>query len=67
MHTMNHINKDFQKRIFPITYFQDNIDNNNKIKDIIVPKIKEDYNKLSIPEGWITNKVNTSFSSKKSK
>jgi predicted 2-oxoglutarate/Fe(II)-dependent dioxygenase YbiX len=65
---MNQINnKIYQKEIFPITYFQDHIENNNEIKKILIKKIQEDCNNLQIPEGWITNKIHTSFSSKDSK
>ena len=60
------INKNYQKQIFPIIYYQDHIKNNNELKKILLPKIEKDFNNLPIPEGWMTNRVHTSFSSKKS-
>lgn len=65
MNQNNHQN--YQRQIFPITYFQDNIENNDEIKKNLISKIEKEYNDLPMPEGWITNKVHTSFSSKKSK
>jgi predicted 2-oxoglutarate/Fe(II)-dependent dioxygenase YbiX len=60
-------NNKYEKKIFPITYFKDKIENNTEIKNIIFPKIKKDYSDLPIPDGWITNKLRTSFLSKESK
>jgi len=59
--------KKYQRQIFPITYYQDHIENNDDIKKVLFSKIEKDYNDLVIPEGWITNKLHTSFSSKNSK
>jgi hypothetical protein len=63
------INKDnqYQNQIFPITYFQDNISNNDELKGILLSKIKKEYEQLEPPKEWLTNKVHTSFSSVESK
>jgi predicted 2-oxoglutarate/Fe(II)-dependent dioxygenase YbiX len=65
---MNQINvNQHQRNIFPITYFQDHIQDHDEIKKILISKIENDHNNLSIPKGWITNKLHTSFLSKNSK
>jgi hypothetical protein len=47
--------------IFPISYFKDNIEDNQYLKDLLVDKILKDSEKLPIPEKWFTNKLRTSF------
>lgn len=51
--------------IFPISFFHSKVDNNKEIKDILISKIVNDSKELLIPEGWITNKLKTSFSGEK--
>jgi hypothetical protein len=48
-------------QIFPITFFKEPVQDNEIIKKILVPKIMEVAPSLPIPEGWLTNKVMTSF------
>lgn len=51
--------------IFPISFFHSKVENNDEIKNLLVSKIEEDSKELSIPEGWITNKIKTSFCGEK--
>ena len=51
--------------IFPISYFHSKLENNDEIKDSLVPKILKDSQELPIPEGWFTHKLKTSFSGEK--
>ena len=50
-------------QLFPISYYKCNIDYNDEIKSIVVPKIVQDSQKIKdiIPGGWSTNKIITSF------
>ena len=50
-----------QVQIFPVTYFKELIEDNETVKNILVPKIMEDVKELTIPSGWFTNKLMTSF------
>jgi len=52
-------------QIFPITYFKSSIDDNELVKKMLVPKIMNDAKDLPIPEGWLTNKLMTSFMGEK--
>jgi hypothetical protein len=52
-------------QIFPITYFKAPVEDNDTAKKLLVPKIMEDVKDLSIPEGWFTNKLMTSFMGEK--
>lgn len=51
----------YQNKIFPISYYQDKVENNNEIKKIILPLIEEERKSLKPPSRWVTNKVSTSF------
>lgn len=52
-------------QIFPVTYFKAPIEDNESIKEVLVPKIMKDVVELPIPEGWFTNKLMTSFMGEK--
>lgn len=52
-------------QVFPITYFKSPVEDNETVKQLLVPKIMEDVKDLPIPEGWFTNKLMTSFSGEK--
>ena len=47
--------------LFPVTIFKIRIENNDRLKEILIPDILETSNNLSIPKDWTTNKVRTSF------
>lgn len=49
-------------QIFPVTYFKAPVEDNESVRQVLVPKIMEDVAELPIPEGWFTNKLMTSFS-----
>ena len=51
--------------IFPVSFFHSKVENNDEIKNLLVSKIEEDSKELSIPEGWITDKLKTSYSGEK--
>jgi hypothetical protein len=53
----------YRKKLFPISYYKDKIENNQKIKDEIVPIILENSKVLkeNPPKGWLTNNIMTSF------
>lgn len=51
--------------IFPISFFHSKVENNDEIKKLLVSKIEEDSKELPIPDGWITNKLKTSYSGEK--
>ena len=54
----------YRKQLFPVSYYKDNIKNNEKIKKEISPLILENSKLLKekSPDGWLTNKIITSFS-----
>ena len=52
-------------KLFPITFFQTRVPNNDEIKEILVPKLLEDSKELAPPKGWLTNKLKTSFDGEK--
>lgn len=47
--------------LFPVTIFKTQIENNNRLKELLVRDILETSETLLIPEDWTTNKVKTSF------
>lgn len=47
--------------LFPITIFKTKVDNNNQIKNLLSSNIIRNSHHLDIPDGWITNKIKTSF------
>jgi len=55
------IPSNFVRQIFPITYYHLSITDNDTLKELLVNKIVEDAKNLEIPEGWLTNKLMTSF------
>ena len=52
-------------QVFPVTYFKAPVEDNDTVKELLVPKIMKDVKDLSIPEGWFTNKLMTSFMGEK--
>jgi hypothetical protein len=55
----------YMKQIFPVTYYKTTVEDNDTVKNLLVPKIVEDAKDLPIPEGWLTNKLMTSFMGEK--
>ena len=51
----------YRNKIFPVTYYKDSIENNDNIKNCLLPILNERYKDLKPPESWITNKLHTSF------
>jgi hypothetical protein len=52
-------------QIFPVTYFKAPVEDNESVKEVLVPKIMKDVVELPIPEGWFTNKLMTSYMGEK--
>lgn len=53
----------YKKALFPIHIYQTNIKENEKIKSLVLDKIEKCYHKkdIPVPDGWLTDKVYTSF------
>jgi hypothetical protein len=51
----------YRNKIFPVTYYRDNIENNEEIKNILMPVLNQRYENLQAPKSWLSNKVHTSF------
>lgn len=48
--------------LFPISIFQSSVSDNERIKELVYPLIKESSGKHDVPpDGWLTNKLTTSF------
>jgi hypothetical protein len=59
--TMENPRDQYRNKIFPVTYYKDSIENNDEIKNVLLPILSERYKDLKPPESWITNKLHTSF------
>ena len=59
--TMENPRDQYRNKIFPVTYYKDSIENNDEIKNVLLPILGERYKDLKPPESWITNKLHTSF------
>lgn len=53
----------YRRELFPISIFHSSVEDNQKLKDLIVPYIESCKEKLSSssPEGWLTTNIITSF------
>ena len=53
----------YAKSLFPIHIFQNNIKTNHILQDELLEKIEgmHQSGKMKVPEGWLTNKLSTSF------
>jgi hypothetical protein len=54
-------------QIFPVTFYKTPVENNETVKKILSPKIIEVTANLPVPEGWLTNKIMTSFGGEESR
>ena len=59
----NVVHNPYRKELFPTTIFQRGVDNNQRLKELIIPYIeKTKFNgDNKIPERWLTNDLITSF------
>jgi hypothetical protein len=48
-------------QIFPVTFYKTSVEDNETVKKILSPKIIEVTANIPVPEGWLTNKIMTSF------
>ena len=46
--------------IFPVSYYQGQVENNERLKSDLLPFINSTKNTLTPPEGWLTTKIKTS-------
>ena len=51
--------------LFPMSVWKGNIENNDELKEVLLPFINETKDTLEKPNGWGTNKVVTSFGNNK--
>ena len=52
----------YRKEIYPVSYFHSAVEDNQRLKEIIVPQIEESRDSLkNAPGGWLTTKCITSF------
>ena len=56
---------DKRKQIFPVSYYQGQVENNDRLKQQLLPQINFAKNKVQVPEGWETTKIITSINSDK--
>lgn len=54
-------------QIFPVTFYKTPVEDNETVKKILSPKIIEVTANLPVPEGWLTNKIMTSFGGEESR
>ena len=55
----------YRKEIYPTSYYHGSVENNQLLKDLLIPSIKEyssDPDKNKPPNGWLTDNMVTSFS-----
>ena len=53
----------YRKEVFPISIFHGGVEDNNKLKELIIPFVENTKNDRNneIPNGWLTNDLTTSF------
>ena len=56
---------DKRKPIFPVSYYQGQVENNDRLKQQLLPQLNFNKNKVQVPEGWATTKIITSINSDK--
>ena len=47
--------------IFPLTIYQNTINGNDYLKELLIPGIKESASESNVPEHWATDNLKTSF------
>ena len=56
---------DKRKQIFPVSYYQGQVENNDILKEQLLSRINFTKNKVQVPPGWTTTKIITSINSDK--
>ena len=56
---------DKRKQIFPVSYYQGQVENNDILKEQLLSRINFTKNKVQVPPGWTTTKIITSIDSDK--
>ena len=47
--------------IYPISYYKGNVEDNEKLKGMIMPFVEKTKDDCQTPEGWLTTNITTSF------
>ena len=47
--------------IFPVSYYKGQVEDNERLKQDLLPFINSTKNTLTPPEGWLTTKITTSL------
>tara|TARA_A100001201_G_scaffold52148_1_gene51624 strand:- start:568 stop:1194 length:627 start_codon:yes stop_codon:yes gene_type:complete len=47
--------------LFPVSYYKGTVENNNVLKETILPIVEKTVGELETPEGWLTTNIKTSF------
>lgn len=52
-----------RKELFPVSIFQASVPDNQRLKDILIPFVKENRHQLTCPPEWLTTNIATSYHS----
>ena len=47
--------------LFPVSYYKGTVENNDRLKELILPIVEKTIDNLEVPEGWLTTNIKTSF------
>ena len=54
----------YRKELYPISIYHNRVEDNERMKELIVPQIEENLKEIApVPGGWLTTKCKTSFDS----
>ena len=51
--------------LFPVSYYRGTVENNGKLKELILPIVEKTVKECETPEGWLTTHITTSFCNEK--
>ena len=51
--------------LFPVSYYRGAVEDNDKLKELILPIVESTVEECETPEGWLTTNITTSFCSEK--
>jgi len=51
--------------LFPVSYYRGAVEDNAKLKDLILPIVERTVKECETPEGWLTTNITTSFCNEK--
>tara|TARA_R100000030_G_C3237546_1_gene119840 strand:+ start:187 stop:810 length:624 start_codon:yes stop_codon:yes gene_type:complete len=47
--------------LFPVSYYKGTVEDNDKLKETVLPIVKKTLDDCETPEGWLTTNIKTSF------